>query len=131
VTAPDTSRPQALRPLALGEQLDAAIQIYKARWKPMVKAAALVTAPVLIFLAFVQSSAGNPNSMTEVDPETGFVTTDERQLLLFLAATLIAVVVSVVATAISTAGVFRMVSGLYLGDEPDWRESLQSGSSPR
>jgi hypothetical protein len=125
VTAHDTSRPQALRPLALGEQLDAAIQIYKARWKPMVKAAALVTAPVLILLAFVQSSAGNPNSMTEVDPETGFVQTDERQLLLFIAATLIAVVVSVVATAIATAGVFRMVSGLYLGDEPDWRESLR------
>lgn len=125
MTAPDSTRHQALRPLALGEQLDAAIQIYKARWKPMIKAAALVTAPVLILLAFVQSSAGNPNSMTEVDPETGFVQTDERQLLLFVAATLIGVVVSVIATAIATAGLFRMVSGLYLGDEPDWRASIR------
>jgi len=125
VTAPDTSRPQALRPLALGEQLDAAIQIYKARWKAMVTAAALVTGPVLVFQAFVQSSAGNPNTLTEVDPETGFVTTDGRAVLLFVAASLLGLVVTLVSTAIATAGVFRMVSGLYLGDEPDWRESLR------
>jgi hypothetical protein len=125
VTAPEASRPQTLRPLALGEQLDAAIQIYKARWKPMVKAAALVTGPVFIFQAFVQASAGDANSLTEVDPETGFVTTDGRALALFLAASLIGLVITFISTAIATAGVFRMVSGLYLGDEPDWRDSLR------
>lgn len=115
----------ALRPLGIGEVLDASIKIYLARWKPMVIAVGLVTAPAMVLSALVQVSAGSPTALTRTDPDTNLVEFDGRGFALFIAALAVTTVITLLATNLATAGVLRMVTGVYLGEEVGWRESLR------
>lgn len=117
-----------LRPLGVGELLDAAIKITKRRFKPMVLAVAVVVAPVMVVSALVQvsSGAGDPDpAFLETDPQTGLAELDGGKLGIFMAGTLVNLVLIIAATALATAAAFRLVSGVYLGDEPTWQESLR------
>jgi hypothetical protein len=117
----------ALRPLGIGEMIDAAVKIYRDRWRPMLTAVVVVTAPVVVLTALVQLSAGTgePDAFLRTDPDTGLAELDGRRFALFTAGALVNVVLSVISTAVATAAVFRMVSGVYLGDEIGWRDSLR------
>lgn len=114
-----------LRPLSIGGLIDAGIKIYTSRWKTLIIAVGVVTVPVLFLSALVQVSAGSPTTFARVSDSTGQPQFQGRSFGIFLASTLVVLVLGVVANALATAAAFRAVSSAYLGDEPDWRSSLR------
>jgi hypothetical protein len=115
-----------LRPLGVGELLDAAIKIYRSRARTLLAAVAVPVVPVVIFTVLVSASAG---SEPTVDPVTGQLSADGGDVLVYVLGALVGSFAIVVATMVATAACFRSISGAYVGDDPDWRESLRFGFS--
>ena len=115
---------EGLRPLGVGELIDASIRIYRSRWKTLMAAVAIPILPVLVFSSLVNWSS-RPD--TSIDPSTGQMRATGGQIGIFLVASLVSVVASVIGTSIATAACFRSISGAYVGDDADWRESLRFG----
>ncbi|MGQ0521824.1 MAG: hypothetical protein ACT4PX_11835 [Actinomycetota bacterium] len=114
-----------LRPLAVGEILDLAIKIYRERFAHLVKAVGVVVAPVSVLGALIQLSL--PDSESTFDGEVDELGRPviESGDVWGLAAGLIALgLVSYVASQLAAAASFKLVSGAYLDEEPDWRRSL-------
>jgi hypothetical protein len=104
----------SLRPLGIGETLDVAIKLYRDRFVTLAKAVAVVTAPVYVFTSLVQLSFASPDGeFTAGDFWT------------FLAGALIAGFAGFVANQLATAACLKNVSAAYLGEDPDWRDSLR------
>ena len=116
---------QGLRPLGVGELLDAALKIYRSRVKTLLLAVAVPVLPVVIFSVLVSTSAGD----LQVDPATGELQGDGGDLVLSLAAMIVSAFATIVATSVATAACYRSIIGAYVGDDPDWRESLRFGFS--
>lgn len=116
---------QGLRPLGVGELLDAALKIYRSRAKTLLLAVAVPVLPVVIFSVLVSTSAGD----FQVDPATGELEGDAGDWVLSLVAMLVGAFATIVATSVATAACYRSISGAYVGDDPDWRESLRFGFS--
>ena len=116
-----------LRPLAVGEILDLAIRIYRERFASLLKAVAVVVAPVAVLRALVQVSLApdddDPLFTGPVDA-TGEPTIDAGELWSLLAGLLVVGLVSLVASQLATGASFKLVSGAYLDEAPDWRQSL-------
>jgi hypothetical protein len=110
----------ALRPLGVGEMLDAAIKIYRRRPGPMVVATAVVVLPAIVLQTLVQMSAGSPERLS---PDAESI--DGGALATFLAGTLVSTVIVLVATNLALAGTTRISLSAYLGDEVGWRDSLR------
>ena len=115
----------ALRPLGIGEMLDAAIKVYRSRARAMVVATGVVVAPAIVLQTLVQLSAGDPQALTETDAATGLPTIDARSLFVYLGGTFASTVILLVANNLALAGTTRISVGTYLGDETDWRGSLR------
>ncbi|MCU1497545.1 MAG: hypothetical protein JWM47_1498, partial [Acidimicrobiales bacterium] len=113
---------EGLRPLGVGELLDAAIRIYRSRAKTLMLAVAIPLLPVTVFTTLVTWSS---RTDLGVDPSTGAPNFDGGDIALQLTGSLVALVASVVAGALATAACFRSISGAYVGDDPDWKESLR------
>jgi len=107
-----------LRPLGIGESLDAAIKIYTANFWTLVRTVFIVVAPVQVLTALVRTSANGG-----LDTTTG--TVDPAQAIGSVAALLIVFVISSIATQLATATVLKVVSSYYLGETEDWRSSLR------
>lgn len=119
-----------LRPLAVGEILDLAIKIYRERFGHLVKAVAAVVAPVSVLGALIQLSVPDADSTFtgEVD-ELGRPVIESGDFWTFLAGLLLLGLVSYVASQLAAAASFKLVSGAYLDEEPDWRGSLSYATS--
>ena len=115
-----------LRPLAVGELLDASIKIYRGRARTLLAAVAVPVLPVVLFSTLVSASAGQPPS---VDPVTGELSSDGGDLLVYILGSLVGSLAIIVASTIATAACFRSISGAYVGDDPDWKESIRYGFS--
>lgn len=113
---------EGLRPLGVGELIDAAVRIYQSRAKTLLLAVAIPVVPVLIFTSLVGFSS-QPD--LTVDPAIGAPGFAGGDLALYFAGFLVSVVASIIAGSIATAACFRSISGAYVGDDPDWRESLR------
>ncbi|MDP9072300.1 MAG: hypothetical protein M3N68_13660 [Actinomycetota bacterium] len=121
-----------LRPLGVGEVLDVAIKIYRARFASLVKAVAVVVGPVSLLVALVQVSSfpedGNELFTTPADvpaePELDFA-----DFPTFLGGLLVVTVLSLIASQLATAASLKIVSGAYLDEEPGWTESLRFATS--
>lgn len=115
----------ALRPLGIGETLDMAIKLYQARFGTLAKAVAVVVTPVYVFTALVQLSLPSDDEFadsTTVDPTTGDF--DFGEFWTFFAGLALTVLAGYLASQLATAASFKIVSGTYLGEDPDWRASL-------
>lgn len=127
--AASVARPErpvvALRPLGIGEMLDAAIKVYRSRPKQMIVASAVVTLPAIVAQTVVQLSAGDPQSLTETDPATGVPALDGGQFGVYLGGLLVSTLILIVANNLALAGTTRMSLSAYLGDDTDWRSSLR------
>ena len=114
-----------IRPLGVGEVLDAAIRIYRRRFKAMVIATAIAVGPALLISALLQvSTAPDPNTFAQQsgnDPEA----LDLRSLWIFGAATLVATIIAAIAAQVATGATLKSASGAYLDEPADWRESLR------
>jgi hypothetical protein len=116
----------ALRPLGVGESLDAAIKIYRSTWRALFKVVAVVILPTSVLVALVQLSAGSSRTL-QLNPSTGTAadTIDGSRLAIFLGANIVVVVLTFVAGQLATAGSLRIVAGAYLGETPSWTQSLR------
>lgn len=111
-----------LRPLGVGELIDAAIRIYRSRAKTLLLAVAIPVVPVVIVGTLVSFSS---QSDFTVDPATGQANFDGGDIALALTGAIVNAMIILVGTSIATAACFRSISGAYVGDDPDWRESLR------
>jgi hypothetical protein len=113
----------------VGEVLDAAIKIYRSNAADLMKAVLLVVAPVQVLSALVRisgtssdilhtTSSGLPGGPTSVE-------FDAPALIGLVVATVAVILLTVVAWQLATGAALKAVSGAYLGDRPDWRQSLR------
>jgi hypothetical protein len=119
-----SSNPAQLRPLGVGEILDAGIKIYRNKFGTMLKAVAVVIVPVQVLNILVTLSL--PDTTTSA---TGTTTTSDGSGWAGVAALLLIVVISIVSSALAEAACLKAVSDSYLGTETDWRGSLRFGFS--
>ncbi len=117
--------PAGLRPLGVGEILDVAIKIYRARFGVLVRTVAVVVGPVFALVAVIRISI--PQSDNLFDPSQSGSTPEFEadQFWAFLAGTLVIFILAFVASQVATGACFKAVGGAYLDEEPDWRESLR------
>lgn len=121
--------PAGLRPLGIGEILDVAIKIYRARFLVLVKSVAAVLAPVFALSALIRISfpAGD-DLFTETQPGA---TPDFQfdEFWPFLAGTGLIVILAYLASQLATGACFKAISGAYLDEEAGWGDSLRFARS--
>jgi Protein of unknown function (DUF2510) len=113
---PPPGSPLLLRPLGIGECLDAGITLYRTRFLDMVKAVAVVTVPIQVLSILVSLSL----------PRGSDATADSRAWA-SVAGVLLVALVGVVATGLASAASFKIISDAYLGMTTGWRASLRFG----
>jgi hypothetical protein len=109
-----------LRPLRVGEILDAGIKITTKRFAPLAKLVAVVTIPIQLLSAFVILSTASDDALS-----TGNSAELDSDLWTQLAGNLVVTVLGFLATLIALAACTRIVAGTYFGEDADWRDSLR------
>jgi hypothetical protein len=117
----------ALRPLGVGERLDAAIKIVRRNFLTFVKAALVVAIPSGIVIGLIElttasavsTSTGVTTGVETVNPSSTFST--------LLGGLALQGLIQLVVTLLVTATCFRIVGNTYLGQPTDWREALAFG----
>jgi len=116
-----------LRPLGIGELLDAAIRVCIAHRWTLVKIVLFVVVPVQVLSVIVTAST-TPEGMSanpldfSVDEEA---TVDDQDLATFFAGQLAVLLLSMIIFLLGTGACFRALTQAWLGEEPEWRESLR------
>ena len=110
-----------LRPLGIGEMLDAAIKIFTRHWRPLALSVIGLVLPVQILAVLVTASIA-PESLDLTTSETGVSRDEETE---FLLSQLAIGLLSFLSVLLATATCFKAVADAYLGVEPDWRRSLK------
>ncbi len=126
-----------LRPLRIGEILDVAMRIYRRNAVVMMIPVALVVGPLQVLSGLISASAGSGADSDQLrqsidslgDPGSGNFTTRTSAggdvHITEVVANLSIVTLGLLATALATAVCFKIVIDVYLGQTPDWRESLR------
>src|ERR1700728_2292019 len=115
-----------LRPLSVGEILDASFKVYGRNFMTMAKAIIVVAIPFSLLSAVIRASI--PVTSTGSSTFPGLSTnTGATNSTSTAVANLLAAVVTVVSAAVSTAIIYRVVGDAYLGQPPSWRVALRSG----
>jgi hypothetical protein len=115
------STPAQLRPLGIGEILDAGIKIYRSKFATMLKAVAVVIVPVQVLNVLITLS------LPDTSTTAGTTTTTSNSEWAGLAALLLVLVINIVSGALAQAACLKAVSDTYLGTETGWRDSLRFG----
>src|SRR5919107_5936608 len=113
--------PHDLRPLGVGEILDAGIKLFIRHWRPLVLSVVGLVLPVQIVSALVTASVA-PEQFDFTSTQTGVSEDEEAE---FLVGQGIVVLLSFISILLATAVCFKAVADAYLGVEPDWRRSLR------
>jgi hypothetical protein len=106
----------ALRPLGVGEIFDVSIKIYRRHFGTLIKLVSLVVVPVGIVSALVEVSA--------LPSEGDLYDIDNDEVGTYIAGIAVTVLLAIVAWTVATAASFKAVADAYLGQEPDWRNSI-------
>lgn len=109
-----------LRPLSVGEILDAAFKLYSRYFKPLVVCVLIVTVPLAILDTLITAST------TDNAFDYGADTTTDDQAA-FTAGQAMSAVVNVILFSVATAACFRALTAGYLGRATTWQESLGFG----
>ena len=118
-----------LRPLSVGEILDLAIKIYRERFVHLVKAVAVVVAPVSVVGAIIQLSLPDTDTLSGNTDQFGQVQVESSDVWAFVGGLFALGIIAYVASQLAAAASFKLVSGAYLDEEPDWRASLAYATS--
>jgi hypothetical protein len=110
-----------LRPLGIGEILDAGIKLFLRHWRPLVLSVVGLILPVQILSALVTASVA-PEQFDLTSTESGVEEGEEAE---FLIGQGVIALLSVVSVLLATAVCFKAVADAYLGVEPEWRRSLR------
>ncbi len=122
--------PAGLRPLGIGETIDVALKIYRARFTVLIKAVTVMLAPVFVLSAVIRISVGTGDGILAVPTQPGATPEfDTDRLWAFVAGGLVIGILAFLAAQIATGACFKAVSGAYLDEETDWRGSLRFAAS--
>jgi hypothetical protein len=110
-----------LRPLGVGEVLDAGIKLYLRHWKPLMLCVAGIVLPVQILSVLVFASI-DPDSLSSFG---GSSTTSDDASWTEIAAILGVGLVSALSTLLATAACFKAVADAWLGSKPEAGRSLK------
>jgi hypothetical protein len=113
-----------LRPRGVGEILDAAVALYRARFASLVRLSAMVVIPVQLLNVLITLST-RPNDVTfgATGPTPTYST--REAFWVPLAGTIVMNIVVVLSTAFATAAVMRLVADTYLGTPTTGSNSAQ------
>ncbi len=106
-----------LRPLGVGELLDAAFKLYRSRFGALTLCVLAAVVPLSILTTLVQAST----SETAFDVDSAATADDGGTAA---AGQLVVLVLTVVMFGLASAACLRIVSGAYLGRDVTWQESL-------
>jgi hypothetical protein len=111
-----------LRPLSVGEILDAALKILVRNFLTLAKSTAIVVLPAALIVAVIEGSLSTTTT-TVINPNTGqIVTSDVRTIIGELSAVY---AVTLIAALLASAIVYKVVGDAYVGGRPDWRVALR------
>ncbi len=117
-----------LRPLGVGELLDAGFKIYRKRWRDLMKVVALVGLPLLVLRIVVQLSVVSDQAVSgfTLSPTGSFGSASPTgaDVATQLGGTLVLFLLTLVTNALSLGAALRLVTAIYLGEDVTWRESL-------
>jgi len=117
----------ALRPLTVGEILDASFKVYRRSFVTMARAILVIAVPVGILTALIRLSiTSTSSSLTTISP-TGQEQLNGHVLGRDIGIEALSYVVTFVSIALITAVVYRLVGDVYLGHKPTWRGALGEG----
>jgi hypothetical protein len=115
-----------MRPLGIGELLDAAIKIVRRQAGALFRIVLVVVLPVqLLAIAVAASTAGDSTSSSILDSSNGSTTTTTQSTGSFTAQAIVTVL-GALATVIASAASVKAISDTWVGRQPDWRESLRA-----
>ena len=106
-----------LRPLSVGEMLDAGFRLFRARFGTLILCVLVPVVPLTILATGVQASV-DPNAFDIDSTETADSGTA-------LAGTLVAALIQFAAAALGIAACFKAISAAYLGEHAGVSESLR------
>jgi hypothetical protein len=111
-----------LRPLSVGEILDAALKILVRNFLTLAKSIAVVVLPAALIVAVIQGEVSTTTT-TVINPQTGQISTTDFSTLAgeFFAIYLVTLIAALFASAIS----YKVVGDAYIGQQPDWRVALR------
>jgi hypothetical protein len=118
--SPSSFTPQ-LRPLSIGEVLDAGFSLFRHRFGTLLLAVLVPFVPLAIVGTLVIASSDENAfdvNTTETDTSGGAV-----------AGNIAGAFIQGIALAIAIAACFKIISAAYLGEHTSWRESLSYGAS--
>ena len=111
-----------LRPLGIGEILDAGIKVTTKRFAALAKLVAAVTIPIQVLAAFVTLSTVDEDSLTGTTTTSNQIDSD---FWTQLAGNSVVSLLGLLSTLVALAACTRIVAGAYFGEAPDWVESLR------
>ncbi len=110
-----------LRPLGIGEILDAGIKLFMRHWRTLVLSVIGLILPVQILSALIIASIA-PEQFDLTSSRTGV---EEGEEAAFWIGQALIAILTFVTVLLATAVCFKAVADAYLGVEPDWRRSLR------
>ncbi len=114
-----------LRPRGIGEILDAAVGLYRARFTRLVRVAAFVVVPVQVLSALVLLSA-QPDHFTLTAAGTVSPQYTSGSAAVELAAFVVVTVVGVLSTALIIAVCTRVIAEAYIGNTLEARDAFRA-----
>ncbi len=126
-----------LRPLGVGERLDASFKIFGRNFLPMAKAVLVIAVPAGIVETLVSISTALPKTAT-TSPFGGgpigqvggsSLPVSGGDLSAYIGGLFVLLLIEEVVAAIATATCYRIIANSYLGQPADWRKALRYGAS--
>lgn len=121
----------ALRPMSVGEIIDASIKLYFRHFSTLVKVSALLLAPMYVLQALVRISLlpppAHPSPQAPASP-LGFLAPHPVQpaaIWPVLAGELLVGVLALLAGQLAAGALVQAISKGYMGEAPSWREALR------
>ena len=111
-----------LRPLSVGEVLDASFKVVRQSFGTLALCVLVVALPLNIINTLIAASTSN--NAFDLDTTTNDVSTGTQ-----LAGSLLTTILTIVLTTLAAAACFRAVTATYLGEKPTVGESLSFAAS--
>jgi len=119
---PSASYTPQLRPLSIGEVLDAGFRLLRARFGTLLVCVLVPMVPLSIIATILEASTND----AAFDVNATTTTSDDGSAI---AGSLIAALLQGIAVALAVAACFRVISSAYLGEEAAAGPSLRYGLS--
>lgn len=111
-----------IRPLRIGEILDASIKITTRNFLALAKIVAITTIPIQVVSAFISISTLSEDSL---EGSTTAGSELDSDAWVEFSGNIVVSLLGIVATLVALSACTRIVAGAYFGDETGWRDSLR------